>query len=465
MRNNKIMKTLSVYISSSLLNIIVGIVAIPIMTRVFRPNEFGQLSMFNTCTNMFLIFCLLGLDQGYLRYFYEENKNKERLLIKIIKISIVIFFFLTLITVYYKNKLNIYIFGEEDTWLFYLFLLNLIIQIFLRYAFTYLRVNKYNSLYSIIQFLNKSFVYVYIFGIFYLNKSFDSVIIAYVLNSLTALVIILFKLKKDFKGISSESSVATEEVIKYSFPLVFSSFVFWGLNSMDKIFLVKYTGMYGTGIYSAAFKLIFIFTIFQRMVAVFWPPIAFENFEKKNSKIFQNSFNILIVILSLLFYTLLLSKEIIVIILGNSYIESIKVIPFLALIPVMHTLSEITVQGINFKKQTKMHIIIGVISLLINLIGNYLLIPKYGPLGASVATGFTFVIFFYLRTFMSNFYYHIKYDLTKASIIIVLMITASCFSVINYKNDFYIILIASFISISLYIKEIKILLVKLKERK
>ena len=50
----------------------------PISTRLFTPDVQGKINIFNTYSNLFGVFVLLGLDQAYARFFNERPNNRSK---------------------------------------------------------------------------------------------------------------------------------------------------------------------------------------------------------------------------------------------------------------------------------------------------------------------------------------------------------------------------------------------------
>ena len=76
--------------------------------------------------------------------------------------------------------------------------------------------------------------------------------------------------------------------------------------------------------------------------------------------------------------------------------------PFLLFTPIMYTISEVTVMGIYFKGKTGWTVIVSLVSGIVNLCLNTILIPKLGAIGAAIATGFSYITFFWIRTILSR---------------------------------------------------------------
>ncbi|UAC47863.1 polysaccharide biosynthesis C-terminal domain-containing protein [Bacillus aquiflavi] len=123
----------------------------------------------------------------------------------------------------------------------------------------------------------------------------------------------------------------------------------------------------------------------------------------------------LIAILTIMF------KDLIVLLLGAEYRTATFIMPFLVFMPVMYTISETTVIGINFYKKTRWHLFITIIVFFVNLGMTFVLVPKMGATGAAIATGLSFIIFMFLRTLISKKYFNVDYKLYKFFFITILV--------------------------------------------
>ncbi|MDZ7543472.1 oligosaccharide flippase family protein, partial [Clostridium perfringens] len=103
MKNNLFKKFMEFGIGS-IITLILGFISSPIITRMISPEENGKFGMFNTVTNLLLVIGMLGLDQAYVRYYYdEEEENRGKLLRNCIKLPLIINLFVgVLIIVFYK---------------------------------------------------------------------------------------------------------------------------------------------------------------------------------------------------------------------------------------------------------------------------------------------------------------------------------------------------------------------------
>lgn len=120
--------------------------------------------------------------------------------------------------------------------------------------------------------------------------------------------------------------------------------------------------------------------------------------------------------------SLILCKDLFVMLLGKDYRESAAMIPFLCLSPIMLTISDTTVIGITFSKKSYLQIIVSAVACVTNIVGNTLLVPVYGGVGAAISTGLSYIVFFAMRTILSNRYFPMKWGMGKFFVITMLFL-------------------------------------------
>ena len=118
--------------------------------------------------------------------------------------------------------------------------------------------------------------------------------------------------------------------------------------------------------------------------------------------------------------SMILVKDVFALILGSKYREAAYIMPYLIFSPVMYTISETTVGGINYLKKSKYHVLIASVACIINLSGNTILVPLIGGKGAAISTGFSYIVFFLMRTIIAEKFYKVGFGIKKVMIITVL---------------------------------------------
>ena len=54
---------------------IIGIVTIPLITNFFSPDDLGKAAMFALALNVMMVITMFGIDQTFVRFYYEEKTN------------------------------------------------------------------------------------------------------------------------------------------------------------------------------------------------------------------------------------------------------------------------------------------------------------------------------------------------------------------------------------------------------
>lgn len=224
-----------------------------------------------------------------------------------------------------------------------------------------------------------------------------------------------------------------------------------------KLMLNAMTDYNQVGLYSGAQNIVNLLTQVQTVFTTFWMPVAFEHYAKKaDDKEFFVKINKIVSYGMLLIAILLLcTKDIVVLFLGKKYRDAVYVFPFLAFMPIMYTVSESTVMGINFMKKSSYHVWISLISAVTNVIGNYFLIKSFGAKGAAISTGLSYIVFFIARTVLANKVYKINFALGRFFVsIVVVYFLAIMASFMNVTPLFLSVAIITTIVVSFLYRDI-----------
>jgi len=210
-------------------------------------------------------------------------------------------------------------------------------------------------------------------------------------------------------------TVAQKELFGYAYPYIISMSVSTLFQATDKIYLNMYCTYNEVGIYSSTMTLISVFSIVQTTFNTLWAPMAVKHFSKdpEDRMFYQKGNSVITVIMYFIGICLIFSKDTFAILLGEKYREAAYILPFLIFNPIMYTISETTVNGLVFMKKSKMQVVVAVGACATNIIGNTILVPRLGSQGAAISTGISYIVFFTLRTLISNRYYYVDFKLKK----------------------------------------------------
>lgn len=448
MKNNNLLVKFLKFSYGSWLGFILGVATTMLITRILSPEEFGKVSMFDLSLKIGMILTLFGTDQSFVRFFYEEKPNlRGALLYNSLRIPMISSIIMIMAILFLYRPITNFLIGEVDFGFAIVFATGVIFQLLFRYAQLVIRMEQKGHLYSLLQICQKVF-YLTLIIIFYLmiGSTFDILVYSRVITLLLLSIIAIHFGRNFWKlrniRLRKRTKHSQYDIFRYGAPFVLTIFITWLFESFDKIALRQWSTFEELGLYSGAMKLVALVMILRTTFSTFWTPVSYEKFEKDPED--REFFRYITSIVSFaMFFVAILSiagRDLIVLLLGSEYKLSATIMTFLVLMPILYTISETTVIGINFYKKSKWHILIAMISCVANIIGNWLMVPEYGAIGASVSTAFSFIIFFTLRTQISLRYYKVNYPLFKIYSMTFIIIVYALYAIFNTSFSLNIII-------------------------
>lgn len=445
---------------STIINILLGLLTTPIITRIVDPSEYGELLVFNTYVGIIASFMYFGLNEALWRFFYEYDENGKKSLLKLC-------FSIPLVTSIIASIISIVLFKFEiikidfSFTIFVLLCLNVIFAVW-NYISTEMLQNVQDSKYYSIATLSQKAVYSIIAIIFILLFRKNYLLILVIATALSVVVsasIGTYVTRKywKFKDVSIPKN--SVEIIKYSLPSYVYFVIYSIYDTINNLIVEHFCDEYEVGIYGSAFALVGLFAIIQTAFVVIWRPIQTEHFtlNPDDTEFISKGNMFITIIMFFVGINVIMFKDILCLFLGPSYRAGAQVIPFLVFNPIMNTLISTVNSGVEKSKKSIYKIIIIVIatSLLFGL--DFILIPKYGARGAAISVAISLIVQYYLTEYISKKQYSVDYN-TKKSFIIIASMLFFAYITTFYEVNILTIIVYSFVMILfvlLYKKDIK----------
>ncbi|MCY1407343.1 hypothetical protein D9M71_226420 [compost metagenome] len=168
---------------------------------------------------------------------------------------------------------------------------------------------------------------------------------------------------------------------------------------MDKLFLRNMSTFEELGIYSVATSFAAAAIIFQSVFSTVWAPTVYKWAAEgiNNEKIDQVTDYVLAAVV-FLFVLAGLFSWVVTYLLPEKYDRVQYILVACMAYPLFYTLSETTVVGLGITRKSGYAMLAAIIAVLVNMLGNYLLVPSHGATGAAISTAFAFWIFLFCRT-------------------------------------------------------------------
>jgi len=215
-------------------------------------------------------------------------------------------------------------------------------------------------------------------------------------------------------------------LLKYGLPLVPASIAYWMLAYIDRYFLVNYTNLTEVGLYSISNRLSGVLTFFTSAFQMAWPAFAFSIKQADYAKeVYAKVLTFYTVCMCILAVGLsLFSKEILLIVTTPAYLKAYHTVGFLSLSIIAMGIFNILTIGTALAEKTKHIGWITWLAAILNIVLNFLLIPRFGIVGAALATLISFCFSSILLFLISQRYYPIPYETGKIVITILLSLVA-----------------------------------------
>ena len=234
--------------------------------------------------------------------------------------------------------------------------------------------------------------------ILFLFNKHDYVVEVFLLSFLFCALLsgleVYLKYKRLNPVVSRQTSIRFKTVLKATIPIAISAFGFYLLISIDVFFLKRYTNFETLAYYGTSIKIIFLIsTLINVMGSYLSVRIAdlFVTDQVALQAVLKKGVRVIVGLALLLSVILFVLAAEILGVFGAAYQEAVPALRILIAGHFMSTLFGVTQVYLNMtKKQVVLQYIL-IIAVVINAIINAILIPKYGMLGAAVASAFSVI--------------------------------------------------------------------------
>lgn len=377
-----------------------------IAARVVPTEDFALMNMAVTVASSISAFTVLGFDQSLTREYFEVS-DKSRLLFNSILLPALATTLVTLAALAFSGNFSLLVFGTAadpalvTATLGLALFLNLY-SILLNFA----RMEGRGRLFSAASVLNKAALVGLLTAASFLPalRTYRSLIFMNTAAGLSAVLLLAFALRRDLAPSRWRIDLPLmRSMARFGLPLVASNFML-SLVPTALLFLIRrhlsYTDM---GIYSGAAKLVNVLTVIQQVFTVVWVPISYSWIDRGyGAEKFIKVARLVSIGMFELFLGVFLLKTPLAAILGERYLPSARLLPFLSVQIVLYTISEIYIISVYKTRKTSLSIAVAAATLAAVLVAGSILVPLLGVTGAALANVTGYAAFFATRYIFSK---------------------------------------------------------------
>lgn len=396
-----------IYGLSNILNRIVSFVLLPLYTRYLDPSDYGVMDLLYFTTAFIGIVLEMGINTALSRFYFDSEDQKERN--KVVTSAFYGFgigsTIIILVLIAFAKPLTGMIFdGTEYSNLMILALAGLGLDMYIKVAFTYIRVRMRSftmmsvSVARLVMQLSMN-----IYFIVELDMGVKGILLSTVIaNSALFLFLIPYTLRETGIKFSKDKF---KEMFIFGLPLIPSNFLAYIVNVSDRYFVNHFSGLNLTGLYTLGYRFgILINEFVGAPFGKIWIPRRYEMYMRGDSeRIFAKIFTYFT---TLLFFVgmgiSIATRDVIKIMADPAYWDAYKVVPIITLSYILSNFQMHFNIGIMIKKKTKYILYINIVTASLNLVLNYFMIKNYDMFGAAYATLISFAAKVALVYILSN---------------------------------------------------------------
>jgi O-antigen/teichoic acid export membrane protein len=199
---------------------------------------------------------------------------------------------------------------------------------------------------------------------------------------------------------------------KFGLPLVPSALALWAINFVDRLFVAGYKGDAEVGVYSAAVKIASVITFAMFAFRTAWPAFAYSIEDDRDAKrTYSYVLTYLLVVASWIALALgALAPWLTQAMTDPRYQRAEKGIALLAFAGAVYAGYTVLAIGSGRARKTQLNWVVTGIGAAVNVALIVWLVPRYGMVGAAVATAAAYVVLFLGMTWYAQRVYPVAYQ-------------------------------------------------------
>ena len=412
----------------------IAFILLPVYLKHLSPEQYGTAETMLVTSGVAITLLASGTPAAVFRFFYRAKNEEERSII----IGTTFYFSITVqligsLLILWKSDVLSNLVFKDPSWsfLFSVLALNIFLASFRQIPMSLFRARKQAWRFITVNFaVALTTLLLNVYFVAFREMGVSGVIFGNLCGAVVGLVIVTPVVIKDI-GLVFRGSYLPR-ILAYSVPILFvtlsSSIVFMA----DRYFLVRMEGIYEVGIYALAYKLGSIVQVFVVMPFLLaWTPFVFSHEDDPNAPELFGRMATYFVLAGIFLVVGLsvYSYDLVYVLAENSeYHRASGLVPVLCFAFLGSGIANICGTGIKLSGKTYLLTIAGVICLTANLVLNFVLIGRYGTVGAAISLLLTFVIQAILNYVFSSRLYVIDFEYGRILYLIslsVIVITVS----------------------------------------
>lgn len=391
-------------------------ILLPVYTRFLDPSEYGALELLNTLSGILFVFLLLGLPSAVTKCYHRDcrtPRDQASVLATALLLDLPVLLAGGSILFVFAEPIGALIVGQAGAATYVRLVATTAITASLmttvlagfrarEKALTFVALSLLQFVPAMV--LNVVFVTVLDLGV-------RGVLLGNLISSAIALVIAMWIARKD--SILELNRVLVGPLLSFGMLMVPAATASWIINLSDRYVLRLFEDLEQIAIYGVGYKIGAVLNL--ALVWPFqlaWPAVAFSISKREGHKeSYARTLTYLCLLLVAGFLGLsLLSRQGLTYIAGDTYREAYRIVPWVAAAYVFSGIQYCFAPGVHITKNTKYLSMFAGGAAALNVGLNFLVVPRFGILGAAITTTLTFLSLALATVILSQRVYPVEYE-------------------------------------------------------
>jgi len=411
----------AIYGLGGLVSRILATLLLPLYTHYLPPDAYGRVEIVTAATAVLAIVLQLGISSAFFRFYFDAKEPPEKL--TVIRTSF--WFTMAMATLglafglIFAAPIGHWIGLGHDPGLVRAGAVGLWAQTNYQQLTALFRVEERSVAFSIASVTNVlitvvamvAFVAVFHWGsIGLVAGNFTGTLCVY--------VVLLFY-RREQLGLEFDRSLL-RRMQKFGMPLVPSALALWTINFVDREFVSWYKGNAEVGVYSAALKIATVITFVMIAFRTAWPAFAYSIEDDREAKrAYSYVLTYLLALMSWLSLAMgALAPWVVELLTNPRYQRAEKGVALLVFAETLYAGYVVLAIGSGRARRTELNWVVTGVGAAVNVGVNFLLIPRWGMVGAAVSQVVSYAVLFAGMTLYAQHVYPVPYQWRRVATVL-----------------------------------------------
>lgn len=402
-----------VYLIPTVISRGLALILLPLYTRVLSPADYGSLDLLVVFAGIVKLTVALEVTQGVARFFGSEQDPVKKIAYasSALWFSVFAYSVFAAVALLFSKQLAPLVMGQEG--------LNRAYQLGIVFIWIsgifYLVQNQFRWELRSRRYAELSLIMAVVTGIVSIGLTYgmewglEGLIIGMIVGAAVPTCVALGAYENSFRLVIDRPSLV--EMLKFSYPLVFSSIAVWITLYADRLMINHFLSVDDVGLYGVAYRVASIVGFAMLGFQSALTPLIYTHYQSPDTPDkLARIFRIFVFIALIGVLVLSVSVDYLLLLLTTTEYFGAALLVVILMPGILLSNMYIFMPGASIEKKTHLIVVINIAGGLLNIGMNVLLIPTYGLTGAAIATSGSFLAVFLANVIVSQRFYYIPVE-------------------------------------------------------